>query len=184
MAIAIVAVGALALPLPAQQPLVDQYCLACHGSSQTALLDLESPSARPVAENTDAWEKVVRKLRGRQMPPAGSPKPTEAEYESFTATLENELDQAWEDDPNPGRTDTFRRLTRTEYQNAIRDLLALELDLASILPRDESSQGFDNITVGGLSPTLLEGYVTAADKISRLAVGRPDRFPHRRNRSR
>src|SRR5262249_56429550 len=79
--------------------------------------------------------------------------------------------------PNPGRTDTFRRLSRTEYQNAIRDLLAVEVDVSSLLPGDESSHGFDNVTVGDLSPTLLERYLNAARKISRLAVGSPVRSP-------
>ena len=79
--------------------------------------------------------------------------------------------------PNPGRTATIRRLTRTEYQNAIRDLLALDVDVASLLPADESSYGFDNVTVGDLSPTLLDRYVTAAEKISRVAVGRPSKSP-------
>ena len=124
-------------------------------------------------ENTEIWEKVVRKIRARQMPPLGSPRPDEATYEAAVSSLEASLDRAAAAEPNPGRTDTFRRLTRTEYQNAIRDLLALELDLSSLLPRDEFSQGFDNITVTDLSPMLLESYVSAADKISRLAVGRP-----------
>ena len=96
-----------------------------------------------------------------------------ATYEAVVSSLEVSLDAAAEAHTNPGRTDTFRRLTRTEYQYSIRDLLALALDLSSVLPRDESSQGFDNITVTGLSPALLESYVSAADKISRLAVGRP-----------
>ena len=79
--------------------------------------------------------------------------------------------------PNPGRTDTFRRLNRTEYQNAIRDLLALDVDVETLLPNDDSSHGFDNVSVGGLSPTLLERYLSAAQKISRLAVGTPVRSP-------
>ena len=109
------------------------------------------------------------------MPPAGAVRPDEATYRATVSALEDALDDAAASQSNPGRTDTFRRLTRTEYQNAIRDLLALDLDLASVLPRDESSSGFDNITVGDLSPALLEAYVSAADEISRLAVGRPVR---------
>ena len=136
-------------------------------------LALDLVSAHGVEENAETWEKVVRKLRARQMPPVGSPRPDDATYEAVVSSLEVSLDRAAAAETNPGRTDTFRRLTRTEYQNAIRDLLALELDLSSVLPRDESSQGFDNITVTGLSPALLESYVSAADKISRLAVGRP-----------
>ncbi len=145
----------------------------CHNGGQQALIALDSANVRPVAENRQLWEQVVRKLHGRQMPPMGAPRPDEEAYDGATAALEGLLDRAADSDVNPGRTDSFRRLTRTEYQNAVRDLLSLDLDLASLLPRDESSQGFDNITVADLSPTLLEGYVSAADKISRLAVGRP-----------
>ncbi len=156
------------------RPLVDQYCVACHNDDlRTAGLALDLVSARPLKENAPIWEKAVRKLRARQMPPVGAPRPDEATYKAVVSSLASELDRAAADRPDPGRTDTFRRLTRTEYQNAIRDLLALELDLSSVLPRDESSSGFDNITVGDLSPALLEAYVAAADQISRLAIGRP-----------
>ena len=182
----LLAAGAFPCTLEAQQPppptaphrlLVDQYCTSCHNNSQkTADLALDVVSARPVAENAETWEKVVRKLRARQMPPVGLPRPDETTYEESVSSLEALLDSAAAAHTNPGRTDTLRRLTRTEYQNTIRDLLALKMDLSSLLPRDESSQGFDNITVTDLSPTLLESYVSAADKISRLAVGRPVTF--------
>ena len=95
----------------------------------------------------------------------------------MVSSLETSLDRAAAAKPNPGRTDTFRRLNRTEYQNAIRDLLALDVDVTSLLPGDESSHGFDNVTVGDLSPTLLDRYITAAQKISRLAVGQPEPLP-------
>jgi len=161
-------------PAASHRALVDQYCTSCHNESlKMGGLALDLVSAHGVEENAETWEKVVRKLRARQMPPVGSPRPDDATYEAVVSSLEVSLDRAAAAETNPGRTDTFRRLTRTEYQNAIRDLLALELDLSSVLPRDESSQGFDNITVTGLSPALLESYVSAADKISRLAVGRP-----------
>jgi hypothetical protein len=111
------------------------------------------------------------------MPPVGEERPTEETYVATLSQLETSLDRAAKEHPNPGRTDTIRRLTRTEYQNAIRDLLAVEIDATALLPADESSHGFDNITVGNLSPTLLERYVTAAQKISRLAVGRAQRVP-------
>src|SRR6185503_7066785 len=101
----------------------------------------------------------------------------EEAYVSTISELETELDRAAAARPNPGRTETLRRLNRTEYQNAIRDLLALEFDASSLLPADEASHGFDNVTVGTLSPTLLERYVTAAQKISRLAVGSAQRAP-------
>src|SRR5258708_5597444 len=109
------------------------------------------------------------------MPPAGLARPDERAYDAAVSSLEASLDSAAATRPNPGRTDTFRRLNRTEYQNAIRDLLALEVDVAALLPSDESSHGFDNVTVGNLSPTLLERYLSTARKISRLAVGSPSR---------
>ncbi len=163
-----------AQPTAPHQRLVDQYCTTCHNEDlATAGLALDAASARPVAENAPLWEKVVRKLRSRQMPPSGAARPDESTYEEVVHALAAALDAAAAARPDPGRTDTFRRLTRTEYQNSIRDLLGIELDLSSMLPRDESSSGFDNITVGDLSPALLESYVQVADKISRLAVGRP-----------
>ena len=156
------------------QRLVSEFCVACHSSgAKVAGLDLETASSRPLSDSTAIWERVVRKLRARQMPPLGSPHPDEAAYTEVLASLTDELDAHAEKAPDPGRTDTFRRLTRREYQNAVRDILALELDLSSVLPPDQSSSGFDNITVGDLSPALLESYVAAADKISRLAIGRP-----------
>lgn len=165
--------SAAATPAPHQR-MVSDYCVACHSSdAKIAGLDLETASSRPLTDSAAIWERVVRKLRARQMPPLGSPHPDEAAYTQVLASLTNELDAHAEKAPDPGRTDTFRRLTRREYQNAVRDLLALELDLSSVLPPDQSSSGFDNITVGDLSPALLESYVAAADKISRLAIGRP-----------
>src|SRR5438034_10191230 len=116
-------------------------------------------------------------MRVRQMPPMGMPRPDEAAYDAAIASLETSLDRAAAANPDPGRTATLRRLTRTEYQNAIRDLLALDVDVSSLLPQDESSYGFDNVTVGDLSPMLLERYISAAEKISRLAIGRPSRSP-------
>ena len=107
------------------------------------------------------------------MPPQGARQPDQAAHAAALTALEAALDGLAAAAPNPGRTDTFRRLNRTEYRNAIRDLLALEIDPAALLPSDSASYGFDNITVGNLSPTLLESYVSAAEKISQLAVGRP-----------
>ena len=154
--------------------LVERYCTACHNEeAATAGLALDAAAARPVSDNAALWERVVGKLRSRQMPPLGAARPDESTYDEVVRSLAAALDEAAAIRPDPGRTDTFRRLTRTEYQNAIRDLFGIELDLSSLLPRDESSSGFDNITVGDLSPALLESYVQVADKISRLAVGRP-----------
>ena len=158
--------------------LVKQYCVSCHNSrTKTAGLELDTVSGQPLAEGWASWEKVVRKLRARQMPPVSARRPDEATYTAALASLESTLDRFADAHPNPGRTDTFRRLNRTEYHNAIRDLLALDVDVTALLPGDSSSYGFDNITVGDLSPTLMERYVTAAEKISRLAVGRAGKAP-------
>src|SRR5438128_6610412 len=157
---------------------IQQYCGACHNErAKLAGLALDTMNVAQVAEHADVWEKVVRKLRGRMMPPPGRPRPDEAGYDSLVSYLETSLDRVAAAKPNPGRTDTFRRLTRTEYQNAIRDLLAIDVDVTSLLPGDEASYGFDNVTVGDLSPTLLDRYMSAAEKISRVAVGRPSVSP-------
>src|ERR1051325_7704729 len=111
------------------------------------------------------------------MPPVGKERPEDPTYDAVISYLEQSLDRAAITSPNPGRTATIRRLTRTEYKNAVRDLLALDVDVTSLLPADESSYGFDNVTVGDLSPTLLDRYVTAAEKISKVAVGRPSKSP-------
>jgi mono/diheme cytochrome c family protein len=157
---------------------INQYCIGCHndrsrsGELALTVLDTDNPGANP-----EVWEKVVRKLRGRLMPPPGRPRPDEKTYEQVVDYLEQSLDRASAANPNPGRTETFRRLNRTEYQNAIRDLLSIDVDVASLLPKDDASFGFDNVGGGGLSPTLLERYLTAAQKISRLAIGTPVRTP-------
>ena len=157
---------------------VESNCLDCHdNTTTTAGLALDDLIAMDIGLNQEAWEKVVRKLTARQMPPSEMPRPKEEEYDAAVAWLESSLDAAAAMRPNPGRTETFRRLNRTEYQNAIRDLLALEVDIASLLPPDESSHGFDNITVTDLSPTLLNRYLSTAQTISRLAVGRAPRTP-------
>ncbi len=157
---------------------VEDYCVTCHDEEEKkGGLSLEMVST-DVSQHQEVWEKVVRKLRARQMPPVGrKERPNEATYDTTIRYLETSLDRAAAAHPNPGRTATIRRLTRTEYQNAIRDLLALDVDVASLLPADESSYGFDNVTVGDLSPTLLDRYMSAAEKISRVAVGRPSRSP-------
>ena len=190
----LVAAGGRALTLQAQAPagpsvaattpvaLVDEYCLSCHDEDhKKGGLSLETIAADDVARHPDVWEKVVRKLRARQMPPVGKERPDDVTYDAVIASLETSLDRAAAASPNPGRTATIRRLTRTEYQNAIRDLLALDVDVASLLPADESSYGFDNVTVGDLSPTLLDRYISAAEKISRVAVGRAEPFSRRRH---
>src|SRR6187399_3151344 len=148
----------------AQQAAIKQYCTGCHNTkSKAGGLALDTVVAESPSQHSEIWEKVVRRLRARQMPPVGLPRPDEKTYAALVTSLESSLDNG---KLNPGRSDTFRRLNRTEYQNAIRDLLAIDVDVSSMLPSDESSHGFDNITVGDLSPTLLERYLTAARKIS------------------
>jgi mono/diheme cytochrome c family protein len=158
----------------ASRTLLNQYCTACHNDrTKAGGLILDGVDLGRVGENAELWEKVVRKLRMRAMPPAGSQRPDDRSYDQLVSYLETELDRRAAAAPNPGRTDTFRRLTRTEYQNAIRDLLAVDVDVADLLPRDDAGFGFDNVGAVGLSPTLVERYLSAAQKVTRLAVGTP-----------
>ena len=161
-----------------QAALVEDYCLSCHDKDhEKGGLVLETVATHDVPQHPEVWEKVVRKLRARLMPPVGKERPDETTYDTVIKSLETSLDRAAAAHPDPGRTATIRRLTRTEYQNAVRDLLAVDIDVTPLLPADESSYGFDNVTVGDLSPTLLDRYVSAAEKISRVAIGRPSRSP-------
>jgi len=166
-------------PPPAQlESVVNQYCVSCHDAEvKKGGLDLEGLSREDLAAHAGEWEQVIRKLRARQMPPIGKDRPADHAYDKLVEHLSASLDIVAEKNPNPGRTETFRRLNRTEYQNAIRDLLALNVDATPLLPKDDASHGFDNVTVGELSPTLLNRYISAAEKISRLAVGSPYRQP-------
>ena len=163
---------------PAFQRFIESHCRDCHDrKTKTAGLALDDLVAADLESHSDDWEIVVRKLTARQMPPQDSPRPAEREYAAALAWLESSLDAAAAANPNPGRSETFRRLNRTEYQNAIRDLLALDIDVAALLPPDELSHGFDNITVTDLSPSLLNRYISAAQKISRLAIGSAPQKP-------
>lgn len=153
---------------------VQFHCLECHDGNEaagglnfSALLEAKIDRA-----TTDRWELALRRLQARQMPPASAnDRPDEAEYRRLTATLAGWLDRLAAEAPAPGATATLRRLTRTEYQNSVRDLLDLQIEAAELFPPDPSSHGFDNITVGELSPTLLNRYLSAAQRTSRLAVG-------------
>jgi hypothetical protein len=157
---------------PGPKSTIDQYCVTCHSARlKSGDLVLENADFAHVANNVDLWEKVVRKLRAGVMPPQGARRPDDATMHALIASLETGLDQAAEARPNPGRP-LLHRLNRAEYKNAIRDLLALDVDVATLLPPDDSAYGFDNISdVLGVSPSLQERYLTAAGKISRLAVG-------------
>ena len=174
----------------AHRALLDRYCVTCHNERvvtgrerpRSALvsqlrgvgLTLDTLDLADVGRHAGEWEKVVRKLRGGVMPPAGRPRPDTAELEGFVVWLEDELDREWAVTRDPGRTATFHRLNRTEYRNAIRDLLAVEIHADDFLPADDASFGFDNI--GGIlrmSQSLMERYLAAARTISRLAIGSP-----------
>jgi mono/diheme cytochrome c family protein len=153
-----------------ERALLNQYCVTCHNEKlKTGGLELDKLDTAHVAEHAEKWELVVRKLRSGMMPPSGMPRPAWATYESMVAWLENELDQNPPVHlPPPG----LHRMNRTEYANVIHDLLALEIDPAKFLPSDDSTRGFDNIAGAlALSPALLEGYTSAAAKISRTAMG-------------
>lgn len=151
---------------------VQSYCIDCHNQdSKDSPLAIDKLLQSNVTQQTDAWEGVLRKLQSRQMPPPGSPRPSAAHYQTAIDGLSVELDRWAQQHPVAGYVETFRRLTRTEYRNSIRDLLGLEVDVSNMLPVDEVSHGFDNVTVTNLSPMLLERYVSAARKLSRMAIG-------------
>ena len=183
LSVLLVAGGSVSLCAQQQQPagqhaLIKQYCTGCHNDKlKTGGLSLDAVNVENVGQAPEVWEKVLHKVQARYMPPVGMPRPDEKAYQALVSYLETSLDQLSAAHPNPGRTATMRRLTRTEYHNAIRDLLGLQVDVTQLLPPDESSFGFDNIMVGELSPTLLERYLAAARKISRLAVGSPVHSP-------
>jgi hypothetical protein len=152
--------------------LLNKYCVTCHNDARrTGGLSLEHADLAAIPRNAETWEKVVRKLRVGMMPPPGMPKPDRAQLEALTARVESALDRAAVDTPRPGRT-AMHRLNRAEYANAIRDLLALDIDAAALLPPDDESSGFDNIAdVLTISPSLMERYLSASWNISRQAVG-------------
>jgi hypothetical protein len=162
-------------PAAAHQATVARYCVGCHNERVKAgglaldRLGIENP-----ANQADVWEQVVRKLRGGLMPPAGAPRPDAATRDALATWIETGLDRAWTASPDPGRA-MLRRLNRTEYAYAIRDLIGLDVDVASLLPADDSAYGFDNVSDAlTLSPSLQERYLSAAEKVSELAVGDPD----------
>jgi|RhiMethySRZTD1v2_1073278.scaffolds.fasta_scaffold18740_4 mono/diheme cytochrome c family protein len=163
--------GTAASP-PPPRAVFDKYCVGCHNQRvKTAGLALDVLDPAQVGVHAEAWEKVVRKLRTGAMPPAGRPRPDKPVADGVAASLEAGLDRAAAEHPNPGRP-TLHRLNRIEYRNAIRDLLALEIDSAALLPGDNAAYGFDNNADAlSLSPALTERYLEAAAKISQMALG-------------
>jgi mono/diheme cytochrome c family protein len=160
---------------------LNQYCVGCHNNRTAAPanepVNLESASVEDLLKSAATWERVLRKLSVRAMPPQGTPHPDEPGYVGFITWLSGSLDRAWEGRSNPGRY-VVHRLNRTEYGNAIRDLLALDVDVTEWLPSDGGNFGFDNIAASlKTSPLLLERYVAAAQRISAMAVGDPEVRP-------
>jgi hypothetical protein len=179
------AATAQAVPSPnakTSRAFLNQYCVGCHNtkSPQPAAdpVDLEKASLDNLLADAGMWERVLRKLSVRAMPPQPMPRPQETDYVGFTTWLANSLDQAWASRGTlPGHF-VVHRLNRTEYGNAIRDLLALDMDVTALLPSDDADFGFDNIAASlKTSPMLLERYVTAAQRIATLAVGNPKELP-------
>ena len=154
--------------------MLDRYCVTCHNARlRTGGLALDALNVANAGREPETWEKVVRKVRTGMMPPSGAPRPDRATLDRFAAAVEDTIDRAAAAAPNPGAP-ALHRLNRTEYGNAVRDLLDLPIDATALLPGDDSSEGFDNLaSVLSVSPALMQAYVTAAAKISRLAIGDP-----------
>jgi hypothetical protein len=160
---------------PAHRGVIATYCTSCHNQRlKTAGLALDRTDIDDVAGSAEIWERVIRKVRGGLMPPAGARQPDARTRDAFVMSIEAELDRAWAAHPNPGRP-LLRRLNRAEYANAVRDLLALDVDVTALLPPDDSAYGFDNISDAlNVSPSLQERYLAAAEKIGELAIGDPE----------
>ena len=164
--------AAPALPSANERALLDKYCVTCHNEKlKTAGLMLDKADVNHIGDGAEVWEKVVRKIHGGTMPPLGMPRPDQATLDAFASSLEVSLDRAAISRPEPGRAG-MHRLNRAEYQDAIRDLLALNVDVTSLLPADDESNGFDNMAdVLRVSPSLLEQYLSASRTVSSLAIG-------------
>jgi mono/diheme cytochrome c family protein len=164
--------GTLAPATPARE-LVTKYCVSCHNQKlKTGDLTLDNADSVNVANSAEKWERVIVKLRSRSMPPAGMRRPDNATYDAVAGWLESELDRAAEAHVNPGRSAGLHRLNRAEYANAVRDLVAVDVDGPAMLPPDEQAFGFDtNADALTIQPALLDRYVAAAAKIARLALG-------------
>ena len=173
-------VWAATAPAPDLPATIEHYCSKCHNTTDWAgNLDLTSLDPAHVGDDAESWEKVVRKLRAGMMPPPGKERPSRADAEAIASLLETRLDEhggkavvGERAAGGPGPAPALHRLNRTEYANAIRDLFSMPLDVSSLLPPDDASEGFDNVASGlGISPALIQGYTSAAMKLSRAAVG-------------
>ncbi|HYL39630.1 MAG TPA: DUF1592 domain-containing protein [Bryobacteraceae bacterium] len=186
----VVAVAVLGAQTPAPAPVaspaidprafLDTYCIACHNQKlRTAGLMLDRLDVTQPSANPEVWERVIAKLRAGSMPPPGMPRPNAAAYHTVANALENEIDRAWAAGPNTGRISAVHRLNRVEYNNAIRDLFALDLDVKPLLPGDETADGsFDNFAdVLSISTAHLERYLSVARQVTRLASGLPPTSP-------
>ena len=162
-----------AQPVSSQRAFLSQYCFGCHNQRlKSGGLALDALDTAHIGDNPVPWEGVVTKLRAGLMPPAGLPRPEEAKYDEFRIWVQNELDRAAATHPDPGRTEVFHRLNRAEYQNAVRDLLGVNIDASEMLPADDSSNGFDNMAAAlRMSQSLMERYLSVAKTVSRMAVG-------------
>jgi mono/diheme cytochrome c family protein len=157
---------------PLDPALLKQYCITCHNQrAKTANLMLDSLDYEHLEKDAQTWEKVIRKIKTGMMPPSGARRPERAVLDEFATEIEKRIDSAAARNINAGAA-ALHRLNRTEYANVIRDLLAIDVDVAALLPPDDATEGFDNMADAlGTSPALIQGYVAAAMKISRRAVG-------------
>src|SRR2546422_6650044 len=174
LAFALAAATAQAQPASPNQALINRYCVTCHNQRlKTAKLELDKLDVSRPEKDPLVWERAIRKLRGGMMPPPGAARPAAVEVQALAASLETALDKAAAANPNPGSV-RIHRLNRAEYANAIRDLFALDVDMAALLPNDDISEGFDNIASAlKVSPSFLDQYIIAARALARQAVGTP-----------
>ena len=158
----------------AEQALINRYCVTCHNQRlKTAKLELDRLDLTHPEKDALAWERAIRKLRGGMMPPPGAARPAAADVQALAGYLETTLDKAGAANPNPGSV-RIHRLNRAEYANAMRDLFGLDVDVATLLPNDDISEGFDNIASAlKVSPSFLDQYIMAARAVAKQAVGAP-----------
>ena len=176
VAVVALSVAQAAAPAVDTRVVLDKYCVTCHNQKlHTAGLAFETLDAADPSAKAEVWERVIAKLRAGSMPPPGLPRPPEATYRAVASSLENQIDRAWAASPDPGKVSAVHRLNRAEYNNAIRDLFALDLDVKPLLPGDETADGsFDNFAdVLSISTAHIERYMSVARQVTRLATGLP-----------